>query len=192
MRLLAALHERCLCTPTQLQSLVVTKYFAAVSHHPLAYLRVIIRNFNYFGLASDLADPVGTINQFAQLWTPAGARIIPGLSIRHLVDLGQQFSATMLVLMILSGISNLVAGLLFTLFLVGIPWVWPRDWRRGSPITLALRVVGFLWFAFISLSLAFSLVHYEARHALPVFPAAQIGMVYMLGHLERWRHRSSA
>jgi hypothetical protein len=40
--------------------------------------------------------------------------------------------------------------------------------------------VGFLWLAFVSVTAAFSLIHFEPRHALPVFPAAQIGIVYML------------
>lgn len=188
VRFIATLHERCLCTPTQLQSLLVAKYITGVLYHPLAYLRLIIRNFDYFDLASALADPVCTINQFVQLGTPLGTRVIPGLSIRHLVALWRQFSVSMMALMILAGITKLISGLVFTLFMFGIPRLWLREWRHGTPITPALWAVGFLWFAFIGVTLAYSLVHFEARHALPVFPAAQMGIVYMLWRLDRWRH----
>jgi hypothetical protein len=69
------LHDRCQCTPTQEQSLIVAKYLWAIYHYPIAYLRVILRNLNY--LVSLMADPVETINQFFQLGTPFG-RIVPG------------------------------------------------------------------------------------------------------------------
>ena len=78
------LHQRCQCTPTQLQSLVFAKYLSTVVHDPLAYCRLIWRNFHYLGLAALLADPVATINQFVALGTPVQHKIVPGLSIRNL------------------------------------------------------------------------------------------------------------
>jgi hypothetical protein len=51
-----------------------------------------------------------------------------------------------------------------------------RDWRGIGAEELA---IGYLWLSFVGVSLAFSLVHYEARHALPLFPAAAIGIVYI-------------
>ena len=174
------LHTRCKCTPTELQSLLFRKYLATIVHHPFAYLRMVWRNFHYLGLAALLADPVATINQFFEFATPVQYKVIPGLSIRNLLALQQQFSLGRLLLMILNLLSTAVATILFSLFLFGIPYLVGRAMRRHEPIPPVLAVVAFLWFTFLSVSVAFSLVHYEARHALPIFPAGCIGIVYAL------------
>jgi hypothetical protein len=186
LQFIAALHVRCHCTPTQIQSLVFGKYLSSVWHHPVAYARVVVANFNYLGLSSNLADPMATINQFVQFGTPIGRRIIPGLSIRQLLLLKEHFSATRLMLMILSTISTTLCALLFTLFLFGIPFHGLRVRRGCETMTEPLATASFLWFVFMSVSLAFSMVHYEARHALPVLPAAQLGIVYMLSRLKEY------
>jgi hypothetical protein len=188
-RFITTLGERCGCTPTRLQSMVVAKFVDGVAHHPLAYLRVIARNFDFFDLASDLVDPINTFNDFMQEGTPVAARVVPGLSLRHLALVGE-YSPPTIALMIVAGITKLLSAVMFTLFVFGIPFLWLRDWRRGGPIGAELWGVGFLWFAFAGVTAAFSLVHFEARHALPVFPAAQIGIVYMLAVMaERLGHR---
>jgi len=183
------LHKRCECTPTQLQSLVFRKYLETVVHHPVAYLQLVWRNFHYLGLAALLADPVATINQFVGLGTPVHHKVIPGLSIGNLLELQQQFSPGRLLLMILNLLSTAVAAILFSLFLFGIPYLVVRAWRRQEPIPPVLAIVTFLWFTFLSMSVAFSLVHYEARHALPIFPAGCIGIVYAFSAARRWLGR---
>jgi hypothetical protein len=180
------LHTRCKCTPTELQSLLFNKYLATVAHHPFAYLRMVWRNFHYLGLAALLADPVATINQFFEFATPVQYKIIPGLSIRNLLALQQQFSLGRLLLMILNLLSTAVAAILFSLFLFVIPYLVARAWRRHEPIPPVLAIVAFLWFTFLSVSIAFSLVHYEARHALPIFPAGCIGIVYAFSAARKW------
>ena len=177
------LHKRCECTPTQLQSLVFAKYLSTVLHHPLAYIQTVWRNFHYLGLAALLADPVATVNQFVAYATPVEHKIAPGLSIRNLVDLQQQFSVVTLLLMILNALSTVAATVLFSLFLFGIPYLTARARCRSEPIPPALAIVGFLWFSFVSVSVVFSLVHYEARHALPILPAGCIGIVYVFSRL---------
>lgn len=184
---LVELHRRCHCTPTELQSMALGKLIAEVSQHPIAYSRVVIRNFDYFDLASSVADPVFAINQFFQLGTPLGTRVIPGLSIRHLVALWHHFSASMLVLMIFAGIAKLVSGVVFTLFIVGVPVLFLQRWSVKRPIGHEMSAIGFLWFSFVTVALAFSLIHFEPRHALPVLPAALIGIVYMLSYVVRLR-----
>jgi hypothetical protein len=175
-----ALHARCRCTPTQMQSLVFAKYLSAVWQHPIAYARVVVVNFNIPGLGSNLADPVATVNQFAQLGTPLARRIVPGVSIRRLHDLTQHFAVADLCLMILSAISTAISVALFALFMFGIPVLGIRAWRKQETMTLSLCVAGFFRFVFMSVSLAFSMVHFEARQALPVLPAGEFGIVYML------------
>ena len=177
------MHKRCGCTPTQLQSLVFAKYLSTVLHHPLAYIQIIWRNFHYLGLAALLADPVATVNQFVAYATPVEHKIAPGLSIRNLVDLQQQFSVVRLLLMILNALSTAAATVLFTLFLFGIPYLTARARCRREPIPPALAIVGFFWFSFVSVSVVFSLVHYEARHALPILPAGCIGIAYVFSRL---------
>jgi hypothetical protein len=172
------LHTRCQCTPTELQSVLFNKYLETIVHHPFAYLRMVWRNFHYLGLAALLADPVATINQFFEFATSVPHKIAPGFSIRNLLELQQQFSLGKLLLMILNLLSTALATVLFSLFLFGIPYLVARMRRRREPIPPALAVVAFLWFTFLSVSIAFSLVHYEARHALPIFPAGCIGIVY--------------
>jgi hypothetical protein len=183
LKFIERLHKRCECTPTQLQSLVFAKYLSTVLHHPLAYIEIIWRNFHYLGLAALLADPVATVNQFAAYATPVEHKIAPGLSIRNLVDLQQQFSVLTLLLMILNALSTVAATVLFTLFLFGIPYLTARARFRREPIPPALAIVGFLWFSFVNVSVVFSLVHYEARHALPILPAGCIGIVYVFSRL---------
>jgi len=186
------LHQRCGCTPRQLQSLVFRKYLTTVTHHPIGYIRVVWRNFHFFGLVGLLADPIATINQFFEFATSMPHKFAPGLSIRNLLDLQRQFSAVILLLMLLNALSTAVATVLFSLFLFGIPIMMVCALRRCEPIPLSLAIVGFLWFAFVSVSIAFSLVHYEARHALPVFPAGCIGIVYAAFETSRLLSRPAA
>jgi len=89
-------------------------------------------------------------------------------------------------LMILNLLSTAVAAILFSLFVFGIPYLVVRAWRRHEPIPPALAIVAFLWFTFLSVSVAFSLVHYEARHALPILPAGCTGIVYAFSAARRW------
>jgi len=42
------LHQRCGCTPRQLQSLVFQKYLTTVTHYPIGYIQVVWRNFHFF------------------------------------------------------------------------------------------------------------------------------------------------
>ncbi len=179
------LHTHCKCTPTELQSLLFSKFLETVVHHPVAYLQLVWRNFHYLGLAALLADPVATINQFVALGTPVQHKIIPGLSIRNLLALQQEFSLGRLLLMIVNLLSTAVAAILFSLFLFAVPYLVARAWRRHKPIPPVLAVVAFLWFTFLSVSVAFSLVHYEARHALPILPAGCIGIVYAFSAARR-------
>jgi hypothetical protein len=174
------LHRRCKCTPTQLQTLVFRKYLVTLRDHPVAYLRLICRNFHYFGLVGLLADPIATINQFFALGTSVQHDVAPGLSIRNLRELRRRFSGVTLLLMSLNALSTAIATVLFSLFLFGIPYMVVRARIRREPIPLPLAIVAFLWFLFVSVSLVFSLVHYEAHHALPILPAGCIGIVYAL------------
>src|ERR1700685_4678160 len=98
---------------------MVAKFPAGAAHHPVAYLRVIARNFSFFDLASDLTDPVNTFNDFIQQGTPLAARVIPVFSIRHLVLVGQ-YPAAMVGLMIVAGIIKLASAVVFALFVFGI------------------------------------------------------------------------
>ncbi len=184
MKLIDLLFDRCACTPTQLQSMVFAQYVSGIIHHPVAYVGVIYRNFNFMGLATDVADPLTTFNQFVQLGTTIGKRVIPGPSIRNIMALKAHFSLSDLLLMIAATVSATIAGLVFALFLFGIPVLVFKAWRRRQP-DAALAVAGFCWFSFMLVSFAFSLVHYEARHALPVFPAAQAGIVFAVMQLRQ-------
>jgi hypothetical protein len=187
------LHQRCHCTPTQLQTLVFSKYLTTVAHHPLGYLQEIWHNFHYFGLVGLLADPIATINQFFAMGTPVQHEVAPGLSLRNLRELRRQFSAATLLLMLLNALSTAVASMLFTLFLFGVPYLAWRARRRREALDRPLAVMAFFWFSFVGVSLVFSLVHYEARHALPILPAGCIGIVYVFSAARRLlRHRLAA
>jgi hypothetical protein len=181
------LNKRCRCTPTQMQSLVFAEYLSAVEHHPVAYARVVARNFNYFALGELVADPVATIDQFFELGTSKPEWRIPGLSLRNLAALRRHFSLTMLLLMLLSAVAEIVSAIVFTAYLFGTPYFLVRAIHRQQALTGEWVAVAFLWFSFVGVSLAFALVHYEARHALPLFPAAAIGIVYVaLRAPENW------
>jgi hypothetical protein len=184
LKFIVALHERCHCTPTQMQSLVFAKFLSSAWEHPFAYGRVIIRNFDYLGLGSLLANPLATINEFVQLGTSYHRRIIPVFSIRELMALRQNFSGAELVLVTLSTLSTVVSVALFSLFAFGLPWLGLKAWRRREAMAPALIVALFLWFVFVSVSLAFSIVHREARHLLPILPAASVGIVFMFRHIK--------
>jgi hypothetical protein len=171
------LHDRCQCTPTQEQSLIFAKYLWTICHYPIAYLHVVFRNLNY--VVSLIADPVETINQFVQLGTPFG-RIFPGLSLRSLMMLTHNFSITTFVQMLLEVISTTISAIALLLFVFGIPMIILRKWRAVEPIDTNLAVTGVLWLAFLTMSLAFSMVHIEPRHVLPVLPAALVCVVYTL------------
>jgi hypothetical protein len=184
------LHERCQCTPTQEQSLAFAKYLWAICRYPIAYLRVILRNLNY--LLSLIADPVETINQFVQLGTPFG-RIVPGLSPRNVMMLAHNFSMNTFILMLLETISTIISTIAWLLSILGIPIILLSKWRGEEPIDDDLAVTSFLWLIFLTMSLAFSMVHIEPRHALPVLPSALVCLVYTLKWLRvSWHRRASA
>src|SRR5258708_2956156 len=67
----------------------------------------------------------------------------------ELARLQRQFSAVILLLMLLNALSTAVATVLFSLFLFGIPIMMVCALRRCEPIPLSLAIVGFLWFAFV-------------------------------------------
>jgi hypothetical protein len=177
---LKKLHSECQCTPTQEQSLVFAKYLSAVSEHPIAYLRVVWGNFSRLG--SVIADPVWTINEFVQLGTPVG-RILPGLSLKGITALMHDFSIIGFILLILVAISTILSTAAFWAFIFGIPVLLAREWNAAKRINYRLAVTSFLWLVFMSVALAFSMVHFEMRYALPVIPAALVGVVYMLQRL---------
>ena len=171
------LHHRCQCTPTQEQSLIFAKYLWTIRHYPIAYLHVVLRNLNC--VVSLIADPVETINQFVQLGTPFG-RIFPGLSLRTLMMLAHNFSITTIIQMLLEAISTTISAIALLLFVFGIPIIILNKWRAGEPINDDLAVTTVLWLVFLTMSLAFSMVHIEPRHLLPVLPAALVCVVYTL------------
>ena len=182
VELLRRLHEECQCTPTQVQSLVFAKYLSAVAAHPISYLRVIWGNFSRLG--SVIADPVWTVNEFIQLGTPVG-RIFPGLSTRSIVALVQDFSMPRLALILLMTISTVLSTGAFWLFIFGVPALVSSEWFGGKRINDRLALMSFFWLAFMSVAIAFSMVHFEMRYALPVIPAALVGVVYILQRLSQ-------
>lgn len=183
------LHRRCTCNPIVMQSIVFHKYLVTVFRHPFAYLAVIWRNFNYLGLSSLLADPVSTADKFAVFGIPGGHHIFPGLSMRHLVVLYRHFSFAYLAFMILATISKTVSAVLFTVFVLGVPYFAYKTWRTHQNFDVPLRLACFCWFGFMTFSLAFSMIHYEARHALPILPLGMTGVAYGLWHLRGRRTR---
>jgi hypothetical protein len=186
LKFLQGLHDGCQCTPTQKRSLVFAKYLWAISNYPIAYLRVVVGNFS--GLGSLIVDPVWTINLFVQLGTPVG-RIVPGLSVKDVMMLTHNFSMTAFVLMLLVAISTTISTIAFGLFVFGIPMLVLREWQASKAIDDRLAATSFLWLAFMTVSLAFSMVHIEPRHVLPVLPAALVCVVYMLQMLRARLHR---
>ena len=189
VQLLRKLHEDCQCTPTQVQSVVFAKYLSAVTAHPIAYLRVIWGNFSRLG--SVIADPVWTVNEFIQQGTPLG-RIFPGLSTKSIVALVQDFSLPRLLLMLLMTISTVLSTAAFWLFIFGIPAMVASEWFGGKRTNDRLALMSFFWLAFMSVAIAFSMVRFEMRYALPVIPAALVGVMYILQRLSQLKifHRS--
>jgi hypothetical protein len=177
IRLVRRLRELCQCTPTQEQSLLFTKYLLVICNNPTAYLRVILTNFS--SLQSIVADPVWTINSFIQLGTPIG-RVVPGLSLKNIAMLVQDFSLTKFALLVLAAISTAVSAIAFWLFIFGIPMRVICEWRTGKRMNDTLAVTSFLWLLFVSLATSYSLVHVEPRYVLPALPAALVGVVYTL------------
>jgi hypothetical protein len=177
LQFLKSLHSKCQCTPTEEESLVFAKYLWAIWHYPIAYLRVVLRNFS--SLSSVIADPVWTFNLFFQLGTSVG-RIIPGLTVKSVMMLAQDFSMTTLMLLLLVTISTTISTIAFWLFVFGIPVLVLREWRAGKAISDRLAGTTFLWLSFMTVALAFSMVHVEPRHLLPVLPAALVCVVYVV------------
>ena len=192
LKLIDHLHQRCACTPTRMQSLVFAKYRSTIQRYPSAYARVVVGNFNYLPLGELVADPVATFNQFIELGTLTPQWRIPGLSTRNLVALKGHSSATPLLLMGLSALAEVASAIVFSVYLLGTPYFLARSLCRERAITGEWIAVAFLWCSFVGVSLAFSLVHYEARHALPLLPAAAVGTVFIGQRLFLARAKSQA
>lgn len=190
LRLIPELHRRCGCTPTQLQAKMFAKYRAVVERFPLAYARVVIRNFNYFALGELIANPLATLNQLLEFGAARPDWRLPGFSLRNLSALREHFSSTMLLLMLASALAEAVSAVVFTTYILGTPIALWRAARRCA-FTIDEAAIGFLWFSFVSVSLLFSLVHYEARYALPLLPGAALGLVWIARRLpEELRRRA--
>ena len=197
VQFLNALQERCDCDPVKLQAIVFHKYLATIHAHPFAYLAVVCHNFNFLGLGSLLADPIFTLNQFLELGTRVGRRIIPGLSMRQLAELRTNFSIGELLAMLVATISTTISTVLFISFVLGVPWLAFRTWRKRTVANSELIVACFAWVGFMGFSIAFSMVHYEARHALPILCLGMMGIGYAIERympsayklLIRWPHR---
>jgi hypothetical protein len=191
LNFIRTLHDRCQCTPTQEQSLLFAKYLWAICHYPIAYLRVILRNLNY--LDSLIADPVATINQFIILRTlgqtvPYSWHIVLDPTLSNVTKLAHNFSMTTFILLFVATIVKTVSTIALLLPVFGIPIILLSEWRAGKPMHDDLAVTSFLWLVFLTVSLAFSMVHIEPRHALPVLPAALVCLVYTLQwHNAMWR-----
>ena len=52
-------------------------------------------------------------------------------------------------------------------------------------VTVELAGAAALWFSFVGVSLAFSLIHYEGRHVLPLLPTGILGVVYTVCRVSR-------
>jgi hypothetical protein len=176
------LHDRCQCTPTQEQSLIFAKYLSAICHYPIAYLRVVFVNFRR--LDSLIADPGATINQFVELKHAPSGRIVRESSLKDVMMLAHNFSVATFIPLFVVAISKIISTIALSLFVLGIPIIILWEWRAKTPFNDSLAVTSFLWLVFMSVSLAFSMVHIEMRHALPVLPAALVCVMYTL----QWLH----
>jgi hypothetical protein len=99
--------------------------------------------------------------------------------------LAQDFSMARLVLMLLMTISTVLSTAAFWLFIIGIPALVSFEWFKGKRINDRLALMSFFWLVFLSVAIAFSMVHFEMRYALPVIPAALVGIVYILQRLSQ-------
>ena len=105
--------------------------------------------------------------------------------------LAHNFSMNTFILMLLETISTIISTIAWLLAILGIPIILLSKWRAREPINDDLAVASFLWLVFMTVSLAFSMVHLEPRHVLPALPAALVCVVYTLQwlriHLNRRR-----
>ena len=106
--------------------------------------------------------------------------------------LAHNFSIITFMSMLLEAISTTISMIALLLLVFGIPIMILRKWRAREPINDDLAIASFLWLVFATVSLAFSMVHIEARHALPVLPAALVCVVYTLQRLRARRDGTSA
>lgn len=184
------LQKRCRCTPLELQSLGFAAYRSLVIHYPIAYARMVVRHFNYFALGELLTDPVATINQIFELGSAQPERRLPGLSLRNLSALSKSFSLEMLILMLVNAVAEAASAVLFSLYLFGTPYILLRRARQAWPPASDWFAFGYLWFSFVGVAVILSLVHFEARYALPIFPAGILGTVFACQCLLRSRQRT--
>ena len=187
IKFLYEFQRRCQCTPVQVQSLGFAAYRSLVFHYPIAYARLVLRYLNYFALGELLTDPVSTINQLFELGSVRPEWRLPGLSLRNLSALRKDFSIETLMLMLVNAIAEVASAMLFSLYLFGTPYVLLKWARQGGAKSGDWLAFGFMWFSFIGVAAALSLVHFEARYALPILPAGILGTVFVSQCLLRFR-----
>jgi hypothetical protein len=186
-----AFHKRCGCTPTQMQAIAFATFRSAVTRYPLAYARVVLKNFNYFALGELLADPVATLNTILEFGAGRPGWRLPGLSVRHLASLRADFAVGTLAAMLIVALGEVISAVVFSAYFFGTPYLLLRAPGGQGGVTDERLALGFLWVSFVAVAAMLSLVHFEARYALPTFPAAAVGIVDVACRLRRWRRHGA-
>jgi hypothetical protein len=167
--LLQRLHDQTGVSPLALQTLALDKLIDTVLTHPLAYGRVVMRNIEPSSYGALLFDPIFTINDFFQLCIPPYQRVVPGSGLKSWKSLIATRNWPGMGLAGASAIATVGSTVAFLLVLFGLPTLALR--RKLTPeLALALKSLAI----FVVVAIAFGLIHTEARHMLPVIPAALI------------------
>jgi hypothetical protein len=167
--LLQRLHDQTGVSPLALQTLAFDKLIDTVLTHPLAYGRVVLRNIAPSSYGALLFDPIFTINDFFQLCVPPYRRVVPGSGLKSWKSLIATRNWPGMGLAGASAIAIVGSTVAFLLVLLGLPTLALR--RKLTPeLALALKSLAI----FVVVAIAFGLIHTEARHMLPVIPAALI------------------
>ncbi|HVJ53515.1 MAG TPA: hypothetical protein VM689_13690 [Aliidongia sp.] len=164
-------------TPVGLEKLFRGKFAETVVHHPIAYAEIVAKNLDPANYADLLFSPIFTLNDLFQLAVPPYQRIIPGFGIKSWKSLLADRNWTGMGLAFASAVSTACATALFLIVLVGLPLQAAR--QRWTPeLSLGLKALG----VFVTVVIAFALVHTEARLVVPAIPsfliATAIAIIY--------------
>ncbi len=147
---------------------------------PIAFFRNACVNIYYTRMARLLFDPIRKLDQFLRF----------GLKLNGLHGIRAQWNITIneggfinLIIALLYSITQVSAVLLFSIFIMGVPFYSLFQIIKFKKLYDSLAISLFMWIAYSAMCFGYALIHFEMRMALPVLMFPLFGLIALIQSL---------
>ena len=162
-------------------------YLATWQNQPLAMLKVL-RSHVDERMVKFAFQPIAALCRTFQ-WA-SGTHACP--EFRHVLRAARHgFSGrgmTVPLFFVFQGAERVVSIVLFSCFLIGVPWLFLAMISRRS-IDPQITIPAAFWTMYIGWFLMYAIVHFEGRHLMPMIPFSIVGGCLVISHARQqpWR-----